>query len=298
MLNKPGLDYEDGGTESVHVLDIRVEDKSGASSTGKVTVRVKDVNEAPVVVPPSPFSLTENSPAGTLVGAKMKASDVDAGHSRLLSWSITQGNVGDAFHIDEITGQVSVFNGKSLNYETMPINGDGEHTPFLLEVTARDVGLLPTQEPTEFPEAVLPIAVKPMGCKNGAILADAKWINLEGNSAYTSLLTVPASKIIAASSTKHAYVWTTKDCKHEDKVDGSKNGQSSGAPVCDIEGLKLNSGELSDPGIPGQYSRKLQIGESKFCSSDSECMSGSCDVNGIFGCSISNKNVSTFKTLD
>ena len=289
ILNKPGLDYEQGGTAAFHVLDIRVNDKSGAFSTGKVTIRVKDLNEAPEVTTPKPFSLMENSPLGTIVGPKMVGFDIDAGHGRLLRWYITQGNVGDAFQIDEVTGQVSVLNGKSLNYEEIPIGMDGWHTPFLLEIEARDVGLLPTQTFTKYSETVLPVALKPMGCKDGSVLTHSKWVDLEADSTYTSLLTRPAAKVVAAAQTKHAWVWTSGSCMHDDKVDASMNGQNGGDvnPSCADDGLKLNSGSLPDPGTPGSYKRKLQIGEKeddRRCTSDSQCKSNSCDTDGTYGC--------------
>ena len=72
-------------------------------------------NRAPVVNNQS-FSVSENSPAGTVVGT-VAASDPDG---NTLSYSITAGNTGGAFAINASTGALTVANSAALDYETTP----------------------------------------------------------------------------------------------------------------------------------------------------------------------------------
>ena len=72
-------------------------------------------NRAPVVNNQS-FSVSENSPAGTVVG-RVAASDPDG---NTLSYSITAGNTGGAFAINASTGALTVASSAALDYETTP----------------------------------------------------------------------------------------------------------------------------------------------------------------------------------
>jgi hypothetical protein len=105
------LDFE---TRPVFPLTVRVEDDSGLASTASITVRVTDVNEAPVVEDAF-FAVDESSPEGTIVG-NVVASDPDAGDT--LRFSIRSGDPDDAFAIDATAGS----------------------PPFQLTVRARDDG--------------------------------------------------------------------------------------------------------------------------------------------------------------
>lgn len=72
-------------------------------------------NRAPVVNNQS-FSVSENSPAGTLVGTVV-ASDANGD---TLSYFITAGNTGGAFAINASTGALTVASSAALDYETTP----------------------------------------------------------------------------------------------------------------------------------------------------------------------------------
>lgn len=64
------------------------------------------------------FSLNENTLVGTLVGT-VSAGDPDAGQS--VSYSIEGGNVGGAFAIDPVTGEITVANAAAIDFETTPV---------------------------------------------------------------------------------------------------------------------------------------------------------------------------------
>ena len=75
--------------------------------------------------------MEENSGNGTSVGL-VAASDVDAGDT--LDYSITAGNTGGAFAIDNATGEITVANSSQLDFETTPT--------FNLTVRVEDTGSL------------------------------------------------------------------------------------------------------------------------------------------------------------
>ena len=110
--NRAALNYE---ATTTFTLAVRVSDGS-LTDTATVTVNLNDINDAPVVSAAT-FPLAENSPATTVVGT-VTATDEDL-PVQSLTWSITGGNTGDAFAIDD-TGQITVANATLLNFETNP----------------------------------------------------------------------------------------------------------------------------------------------------------------------------------
>lgn len=78
------------------------------------SITINPVNDAPVIEADS-FSIDENSPAGAMVGI-VSGSDVDGDG---LSFSIIDGNVGNAFEIDPASGQITVAPGADLNFEAL-----------------------------------------------------------------------------------------------------------------------------------------------------------------------------------
>lgn len=103
------IDFE---ARNSHTLVVRASDGQ-LSDTAAVTITVNNVNEAPVIDVQS-RSVTENLPIGTLVGTPLVATDSDGDP---LIYSVTDGNVGDAFAIDETTGQLRT--AKMLDFETV-----------------------------------------------------------------------------------------------------------------------------------------------------------------------------------
>jgi hypothetical protein len=127
VANPAALDFE---TNPTIVLVVRGTDNANPplSATGFVTINVLDVNEKPVV-PNQALTIPENTPNGTVIGTVV-ATDPDgiAG----LQYSMTAGNLGNAFRIDPITGAVIVNNSSILNFEARQI--------IIVTVTATDVG--------------------------------------------------------------------------------------------------------------------------------------------------------------
>jgi len=100
-----------------------------AAGDVEVVDRVLSVDQqAPVVDPAGPFSIPEDSPAGTAVGTAVGS---DANRADTITWSITSGNTGGAFSIDTATGAVTTATG--LDFETTP--------SYVLTVTASDGAL-------------------------------------------------------------------------------------------------------------------------------------------------------------
>ncbi|NWK55282.1 cadherin domain-containing protein [Verrucomicrobiaceae bacterium N1E253] len=107
------LDHE---TTGQYVLTVSVSDDGNPSlnDTADITIKVTDVNEAPVAHDAS-ASIAENSDLGVTVAA-VTANDLDAGDS--LSYAITAGNTGSAFGIDN-SGMITTTT--ELNYETVSL---------------------------------------------------------------------------------------------------------------------------------------------------------------------------------
>jgi len=110
----------------VFSLTIRATDAGSLWDEGTVTIKLTDVNEAPVVQTAA-FSISEVSPVGFVVGTVL-ADDPDAG--QVLSYAITGGNTGGAFDINGVSGQITLADNTSFDYPTTP--------PFILTVTVTD----------------------------------------------------------------------------------------------------------------------------------------------------------------
>lgn len=98
------------------------------STSAPVTIFLRDVNESPVVQARN-FLIAENSVNGAFIGT-IAASDPDLGQTK--TYSITGGNVNNAFSIDPTTGVLRVNNSAALDFETTP--------QFNLTVTVTDNG--------------------------------------------------------------------------------------------------------------------------------------------------------------
>ena len=109
-------DFETPGSadnDNVYEVIVTASDRTN-SATQTITVTVTDVNEPPVIAPQT-FSIAENTAAGTTVGTVV-ATDEDAGDN--LIFSITSGNLSDAFAINENTGVITVAG--TIDHETTP----------------------------------------------------------------------------------------------------------------------------------------------------------------------------------
>lgn len=127
-VNKPyALDFE---SQSTFTLRVAVTDEADVTSKSTVTVNINDINEQPAISPQS-FSVFENSTNGSMVGMVM-ASDPDTADS--LTYSITGGNISNAFVIDAATGEISVNKKSALDFESV--------ASFSLSVAVTDQGNL------------------------------------------------------------------------------------------------------------------------------------------------------------
>ena len=116
------LDFEDKAsyTLTLGVRDNKDADGNGADTEGDddtiaVAITVTDVNEAPIFNYPAPAerSVPENSPADTLVGRPVTATDPEGNE---LAYSL-HGDDATYFNIDSSTGQITVTSGVSLDHE-------------------------------------------------------------------------------------------------------------------------------------------------------------------------------------
>jgi hypothetical protein len=100
------------------LYDIQVSDGTFVASV-TVTVNVNGVNDnAPVFESSGPFTIEENSPAGTLVGA-LTATDGDIAPADALTFSELAGGLGESvFSVDPITGEITVENPSGLDRES------------------------------------------------------------------------------------------------------------------------------------------------------------------------------------
>ena len=131
---KGALNYESDATS--YTLTVTATDTSNPADTdtATITINVQDVNEAPVFAQEiyTATPIAENLAVSMPVGVTVSAMDVDAGANGQLSYSITAGNTGNAFDIDD-NGVITV--NSALDYDTAP-------TSYMLTVTATDGGSL------------------------------------------------------------------------------------------------------------------------------------------------------------
>jgi hypothetical protein len=132
ILTAGMLDFE---TKSSYSVTVRTTDAGGLIFDQPFTIAVNDLveNTTPVVDEQS-FSIDENSANETVVGT-VTANDAE---NDSLSFSITEGNTGDAFAIGAGTGAITVNNSAALDFETTP--------SFALTVEVSDGG--PTDKAT------------------------------------------------------------------------------------------------------------------------------------------------------
>jgi hypothetical protein len=109
------LDFE---TAPVITLFVQVADDGSPSltSAATVTVNLNDINDAPTIED-ALFTISEDAAAGTVVGS-VTAGDADDGDEVTLS--IVSGNDSGAFAIDSQTGEITVADSSTLDFEAAP----------------------------------------------------------------------------------------------------------------------------------------------------------------------------------
>ncbi|MYB02351.1 leucine-rich repeat protein, partial [Candidatus Poribacteria bacterium] len=111
LKTKADLDFE---TQKTYSLTLIVSDGT-LTDTVAVTIKVSDVNEAPVFAAKSltTHAVAENTPSGESIGTPYSATDVDAD---TLTYSLEDEADAKAFEIDNETGQIKAK--AALDYET------------------------------------------------------------------------------------------------------------------------------------------------------------------------------------
>lgn len=120
VANVTLLDFEALSTRwddpATFELFVSITDHLGtATELIRTVVTVGDVNEAPVFPPPAALTIPENLAAGVIV-TTLEASDAD--RSDFVTYSIIDGNAGNAFAIDANTGALT--SAGTLDFETTP----------------------------------------------------------------------------------------------------------------------------------------------------------------------------------
>jgi len=185
VANPSALNFEGA---SILGLTVKVTDNGSPvqSATAGMVVHVNDVNESPTFVLTGPYSVAENSAAGTTVGLAI-ATDPDAGQT--LTYSIVGGNTGGAFAINPSNGLITVANQAVLDYETTP--------SFSLTVVATDNG-----SPSLSASAIVPINLTNVNEAPG--LANQQFTTDGSNPAGTLVGTVLASDPDAGQTLAYA----------------------------------------------------------------------------------------------
>lgn len=137
-------EMKDSYTIRVHVVD-----QGGLSFERSLAINVVDVNEQPWIDNLAAGPLAENSPNGTVIGS-MTAGDADIGQT--LTYTITAGNVGGAFAIDPVTGQITIAESLAVDFETTPqfnltVEADDNGSPALANVATVTIDLSNVNEP-------------------------------------------------------------------------------------------------------------------------------------------------------
>ncbi|MEE8390529.1 MAG: cadherin domain-containing protein, partial [Anaerolineae bacterium] len=123
VTDNTNLDYE---TTPQYVLTVQASDAT-FSSTASVTISVTNVNDNAPVITDTTRIVSEDAANGASVGAPVTGTDPDGD---TLSYSITNGNTSGVFAINAGSGQITVTNNTSLDYETT--------TQYVLTVQAWD----------------------------------------------------------------------------------------------------------------------------------------------------------------
>jgi sugar lactone lactonase YvrE len=124
------LSYE---SKNSYVLTVTVTDSGSLATSTNITINLIDVNEPPVLLPSFVRNVTENFVGPQVVGIPLAAYDPD--FKQRLSFTIVGGNGSSIFDIDPCSGQVSILNGLSIDYEATQ--------SFMITITVTDNGIAP-----------------------------------------------------------------------------------------------------------------------------------------------------------
>lgn len=181
------LDFE---VATSHILTVNVEDPGGLSDTQTITVRINDVNEAPVDIRLTGGTVDENSAVGTPV-ASVAGTDVDAGDS--LTFQLIESANG-RFAVDLNSGLITVASDGLLNFEDAPshtvtvqsTDSGGLSRDESFVITVNDVNEAPEARDDEFEGRQMEALEVAAG------LITANDFDVDGNAISVQLVTPPS----------------------------------------------------------------------------------------------------------
>ena len=114
VADNSSIDYE---TTTSYTYTVTVSDGTNTSAAGSITINITDVNDnTPVVTAAQSFSIAENIANSASVGTVV-ATDGDAG-TTFSGWTETGGSGASIFAINSSTGEITVADNSSIDYET------------------------------------------------------------------------------------------------------------------------------------------------------------------------------------
>ncbi len=138
VIDGARLDFEEATS---HEVVVRVTDSGGLTYEEALVVALTDINESPAAAAAT-FVVAENAAGGTVLG-RISVVDPDGGVNGTLKYALLEGG---PFAIDPATGDVTVVDGASLDFETRPhfeltataTDGGGLSARALMTVTLED----------------------------------------------------------------------------------------------------------------------------------------------------------------
>ena len=114
LLYSNSLDYE---TATSHDIAVKAASSDGSTDSETFTIDVTDLNDnTPIITPSQSFDIDEASANDTSLGT-VAFSDADSEAVNTFTWSITAGNINNAFAIDPSSGELTVNTSSELDYE-------------------------------------------------------------------------------------------------------------------------------------------------------------------------------------
>ncbi|MFT5091581.1 MAG: VCBS repeat-containing protein, partial [Porticoccaceae bacterium] len=123
------LDFDTAPTS--YALSVTTSDGTNTSAAETVTINLTDVNDfAPVIDPAQSFNIAENIANLAIIGT-VTASDADTTGEPRQNWMIIGGDPAEAFAINGATGQITIADNSTLDFDFAP-------TSYVLTLTTSD----------------------------------------------------------------------------------------------------------------------------------------------------------------